>query len=153
MPYCYPRKANNKKRLYILYIGQFELLLYRVYIIYCNSYFSKVIMVDTHSLESWQNIIRFTRSCVLTYGLLEVFNNVHPRLGGLHTIMNPSGSVGNLWWCRPNAIPDLIKHCKTKLLLRLHEVLCQCWQEEAVPQDMRDSKIITIYKNKGERND
>ena len=83
----------------------------------------------------------------------EVFNNVHPRLGGLHTIMNSSGSVGNLWWCRQNAIPDLIKHCKTKLLLPLHDVICQCWQEGAVPQDMRDSNIITIYKNKGERND
>ena len=59
----------------------------------------------------------------------------------------------HLWWCMQNAIPDLIKHCKTKLLLPLHEVLCQCWQEGAVPQDMRDSNIITIYKNKGERND
>ena len=38
-------------------------------------------------------------------------------------------------------------------LLPLHEVLCQCWQEGAVPQDMRDSKIITLYKNMGERND
>ena len=79
---------------------------------------------------------------------IQVFNNVHPILGGLHTIMNSSGSVGNLWWCRQNAIPDLIKHCKTKLLLPLHEVLCQCWQEGAVPQDMRDSKIITIYIQK-----
>ena len=60
-------KPRIKKSLYILYIGQFELLLY---IIYCNSYFSKVIMVDTHSLESWQNIIIFTRSCMITYGLL-----------------------------------------------------------------------------------
>ena len=84
---------------------------------------------------------------------IEVFNNVHPRLGGLHTIMNSTGSVGNLWWCRQNAMPDLIKHCKTKLLLPLHEVLCQCWQEGAVPQDMRDSNSITIYKNKGEGND
>ena len=25
----------------------------------------------------------------------EVFNNVHPRLGGLYTIMSCSGSVGN----------------------------------------------------------
>ena len=40
----------------------------------------------------------------------------------------------------------------TTLLLPLHEVLCQCWQEGAVPQDTRDSKIITLYKNKGERN-
>ena len=49
--------------------------------------------------------------------------------------------------------PDLSKHCKTTSLFPLHEVLCQCWQEGAVPHDMRDSKIITLYKNKGERND
>ena len=49
--------------------------------------------------------------------------------------------------------PDLIKHCKTTLLLPLHEVLCQFWQEGSVPQDTRDSKIITLYTNKGERND
>ncbi|KAJ8047824.1 LINE-1 retrotransposable element ORF2 protein [Holothuria leucospilota] len=46
--------------------------------------------------------------------------------------------------------PDLIKHCKAALLLPLHEVLCQCWQEGVVPQDMRDAKIITLYKNKRE---
>ena len=33
----------------MLYIGQFELLLY---IIYCNNYVSKVIVVGTYSLES-----------------------------------------------------------------------------------------------------
>ena len=49
--------------------------------------------------------------------------------------------------------PDLIKHCKTTLLHPLHEVLCQCWRERAVPQDMRDAKIITLYKNKGDRSD
>ena len=50
--------------------------------------------------------------------------------------------------------PDLIKHCKTTLLLPLHEVICQwCWQEGYVPHDTRDTKIITLYKNKGERND
>ena len=49
--------------------------------------------------------------------------------------------------------PDLIKHCKTTLLLPLHEVLCRCWKEGAVPQDMRDAKIVTLYKYKGERSD
>ena len=47
--------------------------------------------------------------------------------------------------------PDLIKHCKTTLLQPLHAVLCQCWREGAVPQDMRDARIVTLYKNKGER--
>ena len=49
--------------------------------------------------------------------------------------------------------PDFIKQCKTTLLLPLYEVFCVCWQEGAVPDDMRDSKIITLYKNKGEWND
>lgn len=49
--------------------------------------------------------------------------------------------------------PDLVKHCKTSLLHPLYEVLCQCWHEGAIPQDMRDAKIITLYKNKGERSD
>ena len=37
----------EKPRKNALYIGQFELLLY---IIYCSSYFSKVIIVHKHSL-------------------------------------------------------------------------------------------------------
>ena len=31
-----------------------------------------------------------------------------------------------------NIPPDLIKTCKTALLLPLHEILCQCWQEVEV---------------------
>ena len=42
--------------------------------------------------------------------------------------------------------PDLIKHCKTAILTPLHELLVKCW-EGAVPQNMRDAKIITLYKN------
>ena len=55
---------------------------------------------------------------------------------------------GNEW-----ISPDLIKHCKATLLLLLHKVLCQCWRQGTVPQDTSDSKIITLYKNKSERND
>ena len=54
---------------------------------------------------------------------------------------------------RDSIPPDLIKHCKTTLLHPLHEVLCQCWREGAVLQDMKDAKIVTLYKNKGERSD
>ena len=36
--------------------------------------------------------------------------------------------------------PEFIKHCKTTLLLPLYEVLCQCWQEGAVLQEMRDER-------------
>ena len=36
--------------------------------------------------------------------------------------------------------PDLIMTCKFALLLPLHEILCRCWQEGEVPQDMHDAK-------------
>ena len=53
-----------------------------------------------------------------------------------------------------NIPPEVVKTAKeSSLLVHLHELLLQCWEEGAVPQDMRDAKIITLYKNKGERSD
>ena len=46
--------------------------------------------------------------------------------------------------------PEVMKAGKqTSLLQHLHEVLCQCWIEGTVPQDMQDANIITLYQNKG----
>ena len=45
-----------------------------------------------------------------------------------------------------NIPPDLIKTCKSDMLLPLHEILCQCWQVGEVLQDIRDAKIITLTK-------
>lgn len=39
----------------------------------------------------------------------------------------------------------------TRCMSQLHELLCQCWKEGAVPQDMRDCTSITLYKNKRDR--
>ena len=49
--------------------------------------------------------------------------------------------------------PDMIKCCKNTLLQPLLDILCQCWREGSLPQDMRDSKIVTLYKNKVDRSD
>ena len=49
--------------------------------------------------------------------------------------------------------PEVIKSGKSALLEPLHELLCLCWKEGAVPQDMRDATIITLCKNKGDRSD
>ena len=50
--------------------------------------------------------------------------------------------------------PEVIKAGKNSSLInKLHQLLTKCWHEKRVPQDMRDSKIITLYKNKGERSD
>ncbi|KAJ8375559.1 hypothetical protein SKAU_G00061390 [Synaphobranchus kaupii] len=45
---------------------------------------------------------------------------------------------------------ELIKCSKNTLLQPLHNLLCQCWRKGAVPQDMRDANIVTLYKNKGD---
>ena len=48
---------------------------------------------------------------------------------------------------------EVIKYANGTLLKELHEILCQCWREGEVPQDMRDANISTLYKNKGDRGD
>ena len=45
---------------------------------------------------------------LITYGLLMVFSNVYPRLGGLHTIMGFSGSVGKLMV--DSGLSEILKH-------------------------------------------
>ena len=49
--------------------------------------------------------------------------------------------------------PEVITSGKPVPLALLHEVLCLCWKGGAVPQDMHDATIITLYKNKGDRLD
>ena len=48
---------------------------------------------------------------------------------------------------------EVLKCCKGPMLIELHKILILCWKEGAVPQDMRDANIITLYKNKGDRSD
>ena len=53
-----------------------------------------------------------------------------------------------------DGIPAEVLQCaKSTLLHHLYELLCQCWEEGYVPQDMRDANIVTLYKNKGDRSD
>ena len=49
--------------------------------------------------------------------------------------------------------PEAIKQGKNALLEPLHKLLCLCWEEGSVPQDMRDATVVTLYKNKGDRSD
>ncbi|XP_045454528.1 uncharacterized protein LOC123663932 [Melitaea cinxia] len=35
----------------------------------------------------------------------------------------------------------------------LYVLLQRCWYEEAIPQDMKDSEIVTLYKGKGDRDE
>ena len=57
----------------------------------------------------------------------------------------PSGKAAGM-----DAIsPELIKNGKEILLDDLHKLLLECWETGDVPQEMRDCKITTLYKNKG----
>ena len=53
----------------------------------------------------------------------------------------------------PEMMVEVIKCAKGTLLKELHEIICQCWREGEVPQDVRDANIVTLYKNKGDRGD
>ncbi|PIK57595.1 hypothetical protein BSL78_05503 [Apostichopus japonicus] len=53
-----------------------------------------------------------------------------------------------------NAIPpEIIKKGKPALLPHLYKLLCLCWKEGEGPQDMRDARIVTLFKKKGDRSD
>ena len=97
----------------------------------------------------------YSRQNVVTSAALDAIECL-PTMEELNTeptVEELSTAIDSLALGSDGIPPDLVKHCKTTLLLPLHEVLCQCWQEGVVLQDMRDAKIITLYKNKGERTD
>ena len=49
--------------------------------------------------------------------------------------------------------PELVKSCKHALLSPIHKLIVRCWEEGGMPQDFKDAKIVTLYKNKGDRSD
>ena len=44
--------------------------------------------------------------------------------------------------------PEVLKSGKSALLQPPHDLLCLCWEQGYIPQDMRDANIVTLYKNK-----
>ena len=59
----------------------------------------------------------------------------------------PSGKAPG----KEGILAEVIKSSKLTLVVPLQKLLTQCWKEGSVPQDTRDSNIITLYKNKGNR--
>ena len=48
---------------------------------------------------------------------------------------------------------EIVKLYPGSLLTELRAIPCLCWREDQGPQDMGDSNIVTLYKNKGDRSD
>ena len=69
----------------------------------------------------------------------------------LSTALNtlPSGKASSQY-----GIPaELIRRCKTVLLPSIYRLIVRCWDDGTMPQDFKNSKIVTLYKNKGDRSD
>jgi len=44
--------------------------------------------------------------------------------------------------------PELIKHRGIKLLNRMYEIVRQIWETEGVPEDWKETIIVSIYKKR-----
>ena len=49
--------------------------------------------------------------------------------------------------------PEVLKTGGETLAVELHNVISVCWKTLCIPQDLKDANIITLYKNKGNRQD
>ena len=48
---------------------------------------------------------------------------------------------------------EVLKENRDVLLPYLYKLLIICWRQGEIPHDMRDDKIVTLYKNKGDKGD
>ena len=48
---------------------------------------------------------------------------------------------------------ELLKTGLKPLANHLHQLILKCWRSREIPQDFKDAKITTLYKNKGDRGD
>ena len=49
--------------------------------------------------------------------------------------------------------PEVLEFAKGTLIVELPEILRPCWREGTVLKDMRDTNIVTLYKNKCDKSD
>ena len=48
---------------------------------------------------------------------------------------------------------EVYQHGGEAVLNKLQDLFTNCWEKEAVPQDLRDAVIVSLYKNKGDKSD
>ena len=48
---------------------------------------------------------------------------------------------------------EILKLDIPHLTLAIYCIMCLCWEEGTIPQDMKDAQLITLFKNKGSRKD
>ena len=48
---------------------------------------------------------------------------------------------------------DVYQHGGEAVLDKLQDLFTDCWEKGALPQDLRDAVIVSLYKIKGEKSD
>ena len=70
----------------------------------------------------------------------------------LAEVKNAIASLKNHKAAGPDDIPaELLKYGGDNMTNHLHELYEACWSTGMVPQDLKDGKIVTIHKKKGEK--
>ncbi|KAL8561519.1 hypothetical protein ACOMHN_057213 [Nucella lapillus] len=53
---------------------------------------------------------------------------------------------------RPDGIPpEVFKAGSQPLIHKFTEFLCMCWEDGCLPQDLKDARIVHLYKGKGDK--
>ena len=47
--------------------------------------------------------------------------------------------------------PEVFKTGGQTLILKLTEFLCTCWEDGCLPKDLKGSRIVHLYKGKGDK--
>uniref|UniRef100_A0A2C9M091 Uncharacterized protein n=1 Tax=Biomphalaria glabrata TaxID=6526 RepID=A0A2C9M091_BIOGL len=106
-----------------------------------------------HYAELYQIEITISQNAVSNFPSLPVLRELHetPSVKELRTAIDmlahgkaPGGE---------DITVEVIHAGKHALIKPLHELLSLCWEQGMVPQELKDSNIVTIYKNKGDRSD
>ena len=48
---------------------------------------------------------------------------------------------------------EVYQHGEEAVLDKLQDLYTNCWDNETLPEDLRDAVIVSLYKNKGEKSD
>ena len=120
-----------------------------------------ILSTRTEQMERWVEhfSLLYSRKNVIKKSVLDSLEckptmydlDKEPTIDDLRTAiksLSPGKACGN-----DGIPPDLLRQCKESLLPHLYQVFLDCWRKGTVPQDMKDSSIITLYKNKGVRHD
>ncbi|KAL8590220.1 hypothetical protein ACOMHN_010415 [Nucella lapillus] len=52
----------------------------------------------------------------------------------------------------PDGIPpEVFKASSQPLIQKFTEFLCMCWEDGCLPQDLKDARIVHLYKDKGDK--